>query len=290
MSLRRHRIAWTVSLIGHACLIACVFAIVHTLRLKGSHDPDVDTRAGNTDDSPVICLHVDEAESPKLVPPVAKTIQQLQDHHDEVLKHPEPTVPIAPTMEGNSSPAVAKVPSFPGVGKPTIAPLHGKLSREGYTVVYVLDHSGSMGRAGKLNKARELLKASIRQLAPCVRFQIVAYDSDAEAFKLDSGIEPVLATSDNIARAENQLDQLIAEGSSRHVEGLRIGLRFRPNLLILLSDADDLSAVDAGLVKQWNARQQTVIHAVILGSPSSAGGVTALKTVCHRGEAIHFLP
>jgi hypothetical protein len=288
MFRRRHRIALIASLTVHVCLIILFFSIIHLLKSKAEHDPQVNTRVGEADDSTVVCLHVDYAESlpPAPQPKTSATPAKLP----KAVKQAEPAASTNSVQQASSQAADSGPPEAAPPGKPGVGPLHGKISQEGYMVVYVLDRSGSMGRAGKLSKARDLLKASLHQLSPQVRFQIVAYDSEAEAFNIDQGIELACATSENIRRAEEQLEQLIAEGSSKHLEGFRLGLRFRPNLLILLSDADDLSLADAKLVKQWNPKNETSIHAVILGSPDSTRGVSALQTVCQQGDGIHFLP
>src|SRR5262249_55239124 len=137
--------------------------------------------------------------------------------------------------------------------------------KPGFSIVYVLDRSGSMGRDRKLNHAIDSLRSSLRQLASDVRFQIVAYDSRADVLRIGHSTDLVFASPANIEDAQEQLQALNGEGSSRHLEGLRTGLSMQPDLLILITDADDLTAKEVQQVKKWNARG-TSIHAVLVGS------------------------
>jgi hypothetical protein len=143
-----------------------------------------------------------------------------------------------------------------------------------------------MGQAKKLTHAVGLLKSSLRQLGPGVRFQIVTYDSQAVVARLAGAVDLVLASASTIAQAETILDDLSGEGSSRHAEGLKAGLGLHPDLLILLSDAGDLSAADVKHIKQWN-QKGTVIHAVLLG-PAEGTNVALLSELTGPGR-VHFV-
>jgi hypothetical protein len=117
-----------------------------------------------------------------------------------------------------------------------VATLHGKLP-ENQTVVYVLDRSSSMMERDALKRASAVLVASLRQLDPKTRFQIIGYNSTFVAFV--SGFLP--ATPENIELAAAWLEQLRPEGRSNHLAGFREGLYQRPGLLYLLTDSDDIT-------------------------------------------------
>jgi hypothetical protein len=151
-----------------------------------------------------------------------------------------------------------------GTGATGTAPLHGKLTKSGSSIVYVLDRSGSMGRDRKLAHAVAMLKSSLKLLGPDVRFQIVTYDSQAIASRIAGSLDLISANPVSIAEAERQLDELVGEGSSRHFEGLRLGLSFHPDLLILITDADELSPKDAKALQKWNENKTTNIHVILL--------------------------
>jgi hypothetical protein len=152
----------------------------------------------------------------------------------------------APPHTGNAgSPIVtdpnvkpAGVTNTPSAG--TSAPMiHGALKPD-QTVVYVLDCSGSMGAAGKLDAARVALVATLKRQLPTVRFQVIVYAGSATPL-LASGNGALSATEANIRAAATELAKLEARGKSNHVEAVRAALAFRPDVILILTDADDLN-------------------------------------------------
>ena len=130
-------------------------------------------------------------------------------------------------------------------------PLHGALDAK-QCIVYVLDASGSMGEWGKFDAARGALIATIRLQPESVRFQIVIYSGVAATPIRSAPGECIASTSANVAKAIAALESLGSpSGRSNHVEGLRAALAFRPDLVLILTDADDLpSTAFRGVVKQ----------------------------------------
>lgn len=117
-------------------------------------------------------------------------------------------------------------------------PFHGAMAK-GQSVVYVLDCSGSMGAFGKLDVARAALVATLRRQPGDARFQVVAYNSTAKSV-LPGGC--VAASPANVSAAEAALAGLAAAGRSSHAEGVRAAAALRPDVVVLLTDADDLNA------------------------------------------------
>jgi hypothetical protein len=116
--------------------------------------------------------------------------------------------------------------------------LHGGLS-PGQAIVYVLDASGSMGEWGKFAAARRAVLATLRTQPETVRVQVVVYDGTARAVL--PGGRCVPATAANVERIERVLADREPAGRSDHAAGLRAALELRPDFVLILTDADDLS-------------------------------------------------
>jgi hypothetical protein len=153
-----------------------------------------------------------------------------------------PEVPAAPTPPGTTvtDPNVKPVGGTTGAGPEVSTPaIHGPLKPE-QTVVYVLDSSGSMGAAGKFDAARAALLATLRQQPPTVRFQVIVYAGSAVPL-LTSDNRGLPATAANIRAAAEKLAALEPRGQSSHLEAVRAALAFRPDVILILTDADDLA-------------------------------------------------
>jgi len=120
----------------------------------------------------------------------------------------------------------------------TVSAIHGAL-KPGQTIVYVLDSSGSMGESGKLALARSALLATLHEQPEGVRFQVIVYGSTARPLLAGNACVPVDRA--NIETAESKLATLEAKGRSNHVEAVRLAMGCRPDLILLLTDAEDLS-------------------------------------------------
>jgi hypothetical protein len=131
-------------------------------------------------------------------------------------------------------------------------------------VVYVIDHSVSMGLHGSLRLARRELLESLRRLPDGTRFQVVLYNRHPETLYIHHRFD--LAVLDAAARAEvaRAVERLTATGGSDHGAALGQALRFRPDVLYLVTDGADLSEAVVRAVTNLNQRP-TAIHAVELG-------------------------
>ena len=140
-----------------------------------------------------------------------------------------------PVADPNVTPA-----GGPTAGTPSVPAIHGALAA-GHTVVYVLDCSGSMGAAGKFDAARAALVATLAQQPPTVRFQVIVYAGTAKPLLATDG-KGLPATEANVRAASAKLAALEARGNSDHYGAVRAALAFRPDVILMLTDADDLSA------------------------------------------------
>jgi hypothetical protein len=147
-----------------------------------------------------------------------------------VIRRPTATAlrPPSPMADPNVKPAVATL----------AAPIHGAM-KAGQSVVYVLDCSGSMGEFGKLLVARAALVATLHRQPAEVRFQVVAYNTTARAL-LPGALVP--ASAANLAAADAEVAKLSSVGRSNHAEAVRLAASLRPDAIVLLTDADELSA------------------------------------------------
>jgi hypothetical protein len=177
-----------------------------------------------------------------------------------------------------SPPAAASLPKSRGP-----KPIHGKL-RSGTTVVYILDRSASMGVDGLLSRAVAALQASLQQLEPDQRFQVVAYNGGTSVM----ASEPLRPTPANVTRATNWLLDLTAEGQSRHTAGFQEALSYRPDLLFLLTDADDLEWADVRAIKA-QLRTPVVISAAVFGGLRPASGTPLEGLVGRTGGSVTYL-
>jgi hypothetical protein len=119
-----------------------------------------------------------------------------------------------------------------------VTAIHGALE-PGRRIVYVLDTSGSMGEHGKLALAASALLATIRSQPESVRFQVIAYNSAACPLLANGDCVP--ATPANASVAGERIRQLESKGTSRHHEAIRLAARFRPDTIVLLTDAEGLT-------------------------------------------------
>jgi len=152
------------------------------------------------------------------------------------------------------------------------------------SVVFVLDRSVSMGVKGGLKRARAEVAAALRRLPPTARFQILAYNQFVEQPPAGRRGELLPATPDVVDRAVAWLDGLPASGGTDHVQALRCGLALRPELLILVSDADDLGSADVDAVTRLNGGR-AVVQVVQVGGGGD-GAETAMQRLARLNRGV----
>lgn len=197
-----------------------------------------------------------------------------------------PSEVLRPGVESIGPGAVKTIgdsPPFPPSLPKTSRPLHGKL-KAGKTIVYAIDRSSSMGIDGLLASAAQAIKDSLEQLDPDARFQIVAYNGGA----ISVSATPLLANDANIKRANRWLDELIAEGSSNHVSGLRESLAHHPDALFLLTDADDFDGKDVRTIRPL-FRERVYLIVAILGTRSSSDESFLERLVAELNGSVRYL-
>jgi hypothetical protein len=144
------------------------------------------------------------------------------------------------------------------------------------SVVYVLDRSVSMGLHDALAAARGELLAGLRRLPATTRFQVIPYNHRAEPLYVDGRADLLPADPATLGQVARAVEALQPSGGSDHGQALRRGLAFRPDLLFLVTDADDLRPDEVLAVTRFN-RGRTVIHTVELSRRPPARGDSPLR-------------
>jgi Mg-chelatase subunit ChlD len=135
-------------------------------------------------------------------------------------------------------------------------------------IVFVIDRSLSMGSDGALALARRELIACLRSLSPDSVFQVVLYNLSAEP--LPGGM--LAATDGSLSCVEQVLARTHPSGGTDHVRALRCAFELRPEVIFLVTDADDLTTEQVRLIAAIN-RDHVVIHTINVGQGESAGGM-----------------
>jgi hypothetical protein len=120
-----------------------------------------------------------------------------------------------------------------------------------------------MGLDGALGVAREEVLASLARLRPGTLFQVIPYNREAEPMVIGGRAALVPLDPTTYEQAKETLMVLPPRGSTDHVKALQRGVALRPDVLFLLTDADDMTAKDVAAVTAFN-QGGTAIHAVEL--------------------------
>jgi hypothetical protein len=128
------------------------------------------------------------------------------------------------------------------------------------SVVYVLDHSVSMG--DKLEIACRELLASLRRMPPSIRFQVVVYNTYVKTLLINGHTDLLPADPAIIDQVAHELNNLRASRGTDHVAALRGGLALHPDVLFFVTDADDLPLEQVENITHYN--QGTAIDTIEL--------------------------
>jgi hypothetical protein len=147
-------------------------------------------------------------------------------------------------------------------------------------VVYLIDCSVSMGPSGAFERARAEVLASLRSLPPEARFQVVAYTRTARPL-VGRPLELLPATPDVIDQVAEALQGCHPTGLTDHVLAVRTALAYRPDLLFLLTDADDLRPAAAREL-HWLPTDSTTVHVIELAGGAGLEGQGPLALFAAR--------
>lgn len=125
---------------------------------------------------------------------------------------------------------------------------------------FVIDRSGSMAFQDALTVAKNELMRSLRPLPPEARVAVIFYNQVPKRIVVSGSENLVPATESNKAQIETQLERLLPEGGTDHMEALRIALAMKPEVIFFLTDADLMTYSDVNKLVQddLGVRIQTI--------------------------------
>jgi hypothetical protein len=288
----RHSYAWplVLSALVHAALVACLAAISSRSTMPAGREADTRTTAGPT--GLIYQLLPDGSEDQGSASQSASAGAPESEPAEFVAKIVDPPMIPGAGTPSTAAPVVAAAPGATGAGRghPARGTATGSAlfadARQARTVVYVLDRSGSMGQQSAYRIACAEVIADLNHRPPATEFQVVPYNSSAEPLCLNGSLRLSPATVANIEKAAALLAAQPATGWTDHLCGLRRGLLLAPDVLYLVTDADDLKPEDVRTITSLN-RGRTVIHTVEMHSRYAAKPTGALAELAAANHGTH---
>ncbi|HJZ98559.1 MAG TPA: VIT and VWA domain-containing protein, partial [Candidatus Solibacter sp.] len=129
------------------------------------------------------------------------------------------------------------------------------------TMLFVVDRSGSMS-GPKIQQVKSALQFMLRQLDQADAFNVIAYDTEVEAFRP----ELQRANAESLRAAEAWVAGIAAAGGTNIDGALRTGLRMlndpaRPNYVVFLTDGEPTAGERSEPRIIANAAQENRVHA-----------------------------
>jgi len=303
--------SWLISLVLHSLLLLYLMSQVPQLRGPlQSEFPDREVRLVSRSERPQPeaerdAVHPAETE----VPPdaAAAPAARLEDPPDIELPPNLLELPQPPVLG-----AGAAAPSSPAVEAPPRAVVQGTaggrpagqtggpagtghettffgLRSEGSRILYVIDASGSMASHNAMGAAKAELQASLNQLKSTQQFQILFYNSKVIPLEGRDG-KPGLhwGTDINRSLARGMIDRIQPNAGTDHLPALKEALRYRPDVIYFLTDADqpELSARELDEIRTRN-KGSAQIHTVEFGVGPSLQHDNFLKKLSRQNGGSH---
>jgi hypothetical protein len=259
-------LAVVASLGLHAGFFLLMFLTDSPGRVNAGEGPAaVDTCVWADEDSPAVDVSVAEAGQPN---------SGGEEEAEVVVRimPPSEAVPEGATERGGGDPGE---PSDSGGGPGPLAAPPRKESRlfpearKARRVVYVIDRSLSMGLRGALGAACRELLTSLDELPEGTMFQVIFYNRDATWLTLN-GQRTWLPVTEEVKREiAAHTASLRAEGATNHVQAVRLALSAQPDVIFLVTDADDIAPADVRGLTILNNRR-VGIHTIELTSQQAS--------------------
>ena len=149
----------------------------------------------------------------------------------------------------------------------------------GTKFVYVIDRSGSMAEHDALGAAKRELLASVAKLPSTAQFQVILYNLEPE--RMPTGIDRsrLLVASDTNKKAlERFLASIAADKAAEHVPALKLALSLGPDVILFLTDADDMTVRDVRDLTAFN-KDRVRIHTIEFGPGPNSDPKNPLREV-----------
>jgi hypothetical protein len=204
---------------------------------------------------------------------------------DPVTSQAVPGVSMSAQPAAPSAGAHSQGPGGEGVAGPGAASFF-EVPIRARTVVFVIDRSMSMGLNGGLSAARREVLAALDRLPESTRFQVILYNREATPLRLGGRTELVAATEEARRETHLLLASVRAEGSTNHPEALRRALALLPDLILFVTDADDLTTEQVRALTQMNTAG-CVIQTIELSGHRAERAGGALQQLAHYNGGTH---
>jgi len=129
------------------------------------------------------------------------------------------------------------------------------------SVVFVIDRSTSMWVNHGLEAAKRELLEKLDRLPSGTRFQVFFYDNGVEFIASRERDGLLSNTDENRTRIIRLIESIRARGSTDHSTALRKALELRPEAILFMTDAEDLTRNQVRSITDLN-QSRTAIHAL----------------------------
>jgi Ca-activated chloride channel family protein len=282
------------SVVGHV-LAACICWVAldrpWTPRLIVREEIDPRVRGGATEDMILDVILPEECAVMPVVTPPPQRIRATPAAPPKEEANPPAAGP--PTVAGGQRPvpdqatpaSVASTGATTGSGLGP-ATTFFQVPAQGRSVVYVVDHSSSMGTNGRMELARRELLASLERLPESSSFQVIAYNRAVSPLRLDGGGRLVSATTEHKRIAVQLLLALAPEGATDHLPALKQALALQPDVIYFLTDADDLRPEQVRALTQLN-RGRTSIHTIEMNTSNARRADMPLHILARENRGVY---
>src|SRR5262245_47011762 len=150
----------------------------------------------------------------------------------------------------------------------------------GSRFVYVFDRSLSM-KGPPLDVAKRELLASLKHLDRLHQFQIVFYNEVPRAMP-----QMCFADESGLRTAESFVASVGASGGTDHVQALKVALRLNPDVIFLLTDADEPQLTRKELDEVHKRSGGAIIHVIEFKPGPDSGRGASLRKLAeeNRGQ------
>lgn len=158
-------------------------------------------------------------------------------------------------------------------------------------VVYVIDASESMRKHNAMEIARTELLQSLKGLEQTAQFQVIFFDAQPHVMAGHrGGTKLMLANPRNLVQAEHFAKGIQPESGTNRFAALTIALAFKPDVIFLLTDADEpkLTRQELFDLRRANSKRHTSINVVEFGIQADLSADSFLKQLAHENAGQHF--